>query len=290
MSFTIPFRVFGKFHFFKFNDDMIFTQPHKCPYFNDGFPDKQYPDLLSNTLVNYCSNCCESDNMEYSAVTLSLCGLGKEDIVDTFISYEKQLEMAENVDTTTWKSALFICPNCHDLYYVSNIKELIENIQKTTKLNQTKLSLNRDDLSTYLSLDTQLITELVEKYNNELNAFYDGEMNEYLTYILNNILQFNLALKQMYSQMKTTDLNKITFSLSFIWFTKPFYTAECTFAPPMNIEDYHKLYDKHLFNYVKNVLPDLTDITIKYPELNETVKSMNLTNNTELGVDFTLQF
>jgi hypothetical protein len=290
MSFTVPFRVFGKFHFFKFNDDMIFIQPHKCPYFNDGFPDKEYPDLLSNTLINYCKECCENDSMEQSHIALSLCGLGKEDIIDTFIEYDKQIVTAENIDTSSWKSALFICPNCKNLYYTSNLKELLEKITKTTKLNEIVIQYPYDNLSGYVSFDKQQLVDLIEKYNNELNAFYDGEMNEYLTYILNNILQFNLALKQMYSQMKTTDLNKITFSLSFIWFTKPFYTAECTFAPPMNTEDYHKLYDKHLFNYVKNVLPDLTDITVKYPELNDTVKSINITNNTELGVDFTLQF
>jgi hypothetical protein len=290
MSFVIPMRVFGKFHFFKFNDDMIFTQPHKCPYFNDGFPDKQFPDLLSNTLVNYCKKCCENDNMEQSAITLSLCGLGKEDIVDTFVPYQKQLEMAENIDIANWKSALFICPNCNDLYYVDNIKELMENIQKTTKLNETILSLNQDNLSTYVSFDKQNITELIEKYSNELKSFTDNEMKDYLQYILDNVLQFNLALKQMYQQVLQSNLTKINFSLSFIWFTKPFYTAECTYMPPQNKQDYNNLYDTHLYNYIKNILPELKELTIQYPEINENVKSMNLTNNTDLGVEFILQF
>jgi len=290
MSFTVPFRVFGKYHYFRFNDDMLFTQPHKCPYFNDAFPDKEFPDLLSNTLVNYCKNCCESDTMDHSHVTLSLCGLGKEYMVDTFIEYDKQIETAENFDTSNWKSALFICPNCHHLYYCNNLDGLMKNISKTTKLDEVVIPYPYENLSGFVSFEQNKLDELIEKYKNELKAFYDGEMKEYLSYILTNILQFNLALKQMYSQMKTTDLNKITFSLSFIWFTKPFYTAECTFAPPLNKQDYHDLYDTHLFNYIKEVLPDLNNITVTYPELNDTVKSMNLTNNTDLGVDFSLEF
>jgi hypothetical protein len=290
MSFVIPMRVFGKFHFSKINDDLILTQPHKCPYFNDGFPDKQYPDLLSNTLVNYCKNCCDTDNIECSYIALSLCGLGKEDIIDTFIQYEKQLEMAENIDTNIWKSALFICPNCHDLYYVNNINELMKNIQKTTKLDETILSFSQSDLSTYISFDLQNITQLVEKYTNELKAFTDNEMKDYLQYILDNVLQFNIALQRMHQQLLQSNLTKINFSLSFIWFTKPFYTAECTYMPPQNKQDYHNLYDTHLYNYIKHILPELKELSIQYPDINENVKSMNLYNNTELGVEFTLQF
>jgi hypothetical protein len=290
MSLTIPFRVFGKYHFIKLNDDMIYIKPHTCPYFNDAFPDKQFPDLLSNTLINYCKNCCENDNMEQSHIALSLCGLGKEDIINTFIDYDKQIETSDNIDTSLWKSALFICPNCHHLYYNNNLKGLMENIQKTNKLNEIIIPYPYQNLSEFVSFDTDLFDNLIEKYNNELKAFYANEINEYLNYILTNVLQFNIALTQMHQQMQNSNLSKITFSLSFIWFTKPFYTSECTFSPPLNKSDYHTLYDTHLFNYIKGILPELVDINIKYPELDDTVKNMNISNNTELGVEFTLQF
>jgi hypothetical protein len=228
--------------------------------------------------------------MEYSSIPLSLCGLGKEDIVDTFIDYDKQLETAENFDSSTWKSALFICPNCTTLYYTNNINNIIQNITKTTQLDEVIIPPTYENINSFVSFDISKLNQLNEKYTNELKAFYDGEIKDYLTYILNNILQFNLALKQMHSQMVSSNLNKISFSLSFIWFTKPFYTAECTFIPPLNKQDYHTLYDSHLFNYIKDILPDINDVTIEYPELDGNVKSINISNNTELGVEFVLQF
>jgi hypothetical protein len=291
MSLTIPFRVFGKFHYTKLDNDLITVNSHKCPYFNDAFSDKKYPELLSNTPVNYCSKCFECNNNEYSHIVLSLCGLGKEDIIDNYIEYEKQIETANNMNLDDWKSLLFICPNCSNLYYTNNIYELLKDIQYTTKLNEIEISYPYNSYEKYISFDINNLVDLRIKFKDELKSFYEKEINDYLSYILINVLQFNHALNKMYEQMKTTNLNKITFSLSFIWFTKPFYTAECSYIPPLNKEDYHNLYDKHLFSFIKDTLPELTNLKVEYPNLDDnSVKNINIINDTKLGVDFTLQF
>lgn len=290
MSLTIPFRLFGSYHYYKINDDLIDTC-ESCPIFNQiNKIDIKVPQ--SPVLFNYCrsESCMRHNENYYEHLLLTPVGLTINNKIDRLI-YNTNINSL-TIGLTEWKSMLSICPCCYKFYYIPDIKTHMENISLKTPKHLKDISFSHTDINilhqyTEHMLFTDIFVEdLIQKSKNTIKEFIDCEISSHVYYMFNYYIQLYSQLYSMYDTVSKSNLKQFTFSIGLIWLTKIFYISECIHIPPTTEQEYHELFDDTIRKYIKNVLPEFDEVHIKYDMID--IEDININNKLNNSIDITV--
>jgi hypothetical protein len=290
MSLTIPFRVFGSYHYHKINDDLI-DPCENCPVFNDN---NKIDIKVSQSyqMFNYCrsESCIRNNGDYYEHMLLLPVGITSNSKIDKLVYNININSITSSIKE--WKSMLSICPNCYKFYYVPNIKTHMEDIIYKTSHHLTDISFNHDDTITLhkyteKSLFTDMfINDIIDKSKKTIKEFIDCEIPTHVYLMFNYYMQLFSQLSSMYYQTYKANLKQFQFSIGLIWLTKIFYISECIHVPPTTEEEYKELFDYTIRKYIKNVILEFDDVIIKYDLTN--IQDININNIVDNSIDITV--
>jgi len=290
MSLTIPFRVYGSYHYHKINDDLIDTCEN-CPVFTENSNiDIKIPQ--SSQLFDYCrsESCTRQTGNYYEHLLLVPVGVSMNEKINRLI-YDSDIRSI-TIGLTKWNSMLSICPHCYKFYYVPDIKTHMENIVYKTPQTLSTIVFNHDDkesLNKYIEqslLDDVFVSNVIKKIRNPIKNFIDCEISTYTYLIFNNYINLYSQLTNMYEQVLIKNMKQFTFSIGLIWLTKVFYISDCINIPPTSQEEYHELFDHIIEKYIIDRVPNSERVSIQYDLTN--IEDININNILENSVEITV--